>query len=119
MAYKSTYTGRYNGIGAMLGRQWLHPPCIRAARDIQAAAEARAPVGDPNEDDHPGLYKASFLIVKTKKDVPFRGKPRLRAGAQLVNVAPHARIVEYGNSKTPRYAVLRLAIDAVKAAHRA
>jgi hypothetical protein len=119
MAYRSKYTGRYSGIGSMLSRPWLQKPCKDAAVKLKAIAEARSPVGDPAEDSHPGRYKASFDVVPIAKNVPFRGKPRLRAGAQLVNTAPYAHIIEYGNGVTPRYAVFRKAIDDLKAAHRA
>jgi hypothetical protein len=119
MAYRSKYHGRYSGIGSMLSRPWLQAPCIAAAEKLQTIAEARAPVGDPNEDDHSGLYASSFGVLPISKNVPFRGKPRIRAGARLVNAAPHARIVEYGNGRTPRYAVLSKSIDDLKAAHRA
>lgn len=118
MAYRSKYVGRYGGIGAMLSRPWMHVPCKAAALKIQAAAQALAPVGDPLEDDHPGLYKASFGVIPLNKNVPFRGKPRIRSGAQVFNEAPHATIVEYGNGRTPRYAVFRKAVDTVKASHR-
>ncbi|MEU1254781.1 hypothetical protein ABZ445_16025 [Streptomyces chartreusis] len=43
----------------------------------------------------------------------------MRAGARLMNTSDHARIVEYGNGKTPRHAVLSKTIDDFKAAHRA
>lgn len=117
MSYRSKYTGRYSGIGAMLSRPWLQAPCLAAGARIQAFAEARAPVGSPNEDNHPGLYKASFATVPHTKNVPFRGKPRIRAGARVMNTAAHATIVEYGNGRTPRYAVFRGAIDDAKAGH--
>ncbi|MDH6625725.1 hypothetical protein M2271_003536 [Streptomyces sp. LBL] len=119
MAYRSKYHGRYGGIGAMLSRPWLQAPCVAAAEKLQTIAEGRAPVGDPNEDSHPGLYKSSFAVVPITKNVPFRGQPRRRAGARVLNSARHARILEYGNSLTPRYAIFRKSIDDLKAAHRA
>lgn len=119
MAYRSKYTGRYSGIGSMLSRPWLQKSCRDAAVKLKLAAEAIAPVGDPTEDNHPGRYKASFDVVPLVKNVPFRGKPRMRASAQVINTAPYAHILEYGNGVTPRYAVFRKAIDEVKAAHRA
>ncbi|GAA1064670.1 HK97 gp10 family phage protein [Streptomyces asiaticus] len=118
MAYRSKYTGRYGGMGRMLSRPWLHRPCKEAAVKIMAAAQANSPTGTPPDDRHPGLYRASFDVVPIFKNVPFRGKPRNRSGARVMNTAPHARIVEYGNSKTPRFAVFRTAIDDVKAANR-
>ncbi|MEU8840230.1 hypothetical protein AB0D97_14015 [Streptomyces roseus] len=117
MTYRSKYTGRYSGIGAMLSQPWMHAPCKVAALKIQAAAQAIAPVGDPEEDRHPGLYKASFSVIPLNKNVPFRGKPRIRAGARVMNTAPHAWRVEHGDGRVPRYATLQTAIDTVKAAH--
>jgi hypothetical protein len=89
-----------------------------AALKIQAEAQALAPVGDPTEDRHPGLYKASFVVIPIFKNVPFRGRPRQRAGARVINTAPHAWRVEHGDGRVPRYAPLQTAIDALKAAHR-
>ncbi|MFD7776664.1 hypothetical protein [Streptomyces sp. NPDC059753] len=118
MSYRSKYTGRYSGIGSMLQRPWIQRACRNAAVDMKATAEALSPTGDPaNGDPHPGLYRASFDVVPIFKNVAFRGKPRMRAGAQLVNTSSHARIVEHGNGRTPRYAVLSKSIDAMKAAH--
>ncbi|MGW2514695.1 hypothetical protein ACWC0A_36025 [Streptomyces scopuliridis] len=117
MAYRSKYTGRYSGMGKMLSMPWLQAPCLAAAEEIKTVAQSIAPVGDPAEDRHPGLYKASFTVVPHTKNVPFRGKPRLRTGARLLNTAPHAAIVEFGNGRTPRYAVLSRAREIVEAAH--
>jgi hypothetical protein len=118
MAYRSTYTGRYSGIGAMLTRPWLQPACVSAATKLMAEAQAVSPTGDPEEDRHPGLYRASFEVLPIYKNVPFRGKPRRRASARLVNRAPHAWRVERGDGRVPRYAPMQKAIDAAKAAHR-
>ncbi|MFI2029124.1 hypothetical protein [Streptomyces buecherae] len=111
----SKYVGRYSGIGSMLRQPWLQRPCVDAAEKIQDVAQAAAPVGDPEEDAHPGLYKASFATLPIYKNVPFRGKPRTRAAARVVNTAPHAWRVEHGDGRVPRYAVMTRAIDAVKA----
>lgn len=118
MAYRSKYTGRYSGMGRMLQRPWLQRPCRDAAVEIMAVAQSVAPVGDPNEDRHPGWYKSAFDLVPIYKNVPFRGKPRMRPGARVVNDAPHAWRVEKGDGRVPRYAPLQRAIDAVKAVHR-
>ncbi|MFF3142157.1 hypothetical protein ACFVRU_10605 [Streptomyces sp. NPDC057927] len=119
MAYRSTYQGRYSGIGTMLQRPWIQRACRKAAVEMKGFAESISPVGDPQTDPHPGRYKAAFDVVPVYKNVPFRGKPRMRAGARLINTSPEARIVEHGNGRTPRYAVLSKSIDAMKAAHRA
>jgi hypothetical protein len=117
MAYRSKYTGRYSGIGKMLTRPWLQAPCVAAAEKLMSAAQAVSPTGDPEEDKHPGLYRAGFEVRAIYKNVPFHGKPRQRASARLINTAGHAWRVEHGDGRVPRYAPLQKAIDAVKAAH--
>lgn len=116
---RSKYTGRYSGMGTMLQRPWMQRPCRDAAVKIMTAAEAVSPTGDPAEDRHPGLYRASFSVEPIVKNVPFRGKPRMRPGAMAVNTAGHAWRVEHGDGRVPRYAPLRTALDAVKAARGA
>lgn len=114
MAYRSKYSGRYSGMGAMLRQPWMLQAVLPVAHEMQGIAEALSPTGTPDEDAHPGLYRASFEIRYGTKNIPFRGRPAQRVVAQLVNTAPHAGIVEYGNSRTPRYAVLSQTIDAAK-----
>lgn len=117
MTYRSTYSGRYSGLGRMIRREEMQRPCLRAAEKIRVAAEANSPVGDPAEDVHPGLYKRSFVIGKTTKNVPFQGRPAIRHIALVINRTSYGLKVEFGDGKTPEYAPLRKAIDAVKAAH--
>lgn len=117
MAYRSKYVGKYAGLGRMVSRPWLAKPCRDAAVKIMHAAQAVSPTGDPEEDRHPGLYRASFSVEPINKNVPFRGQPRQRFGAQVVNSAGHAWRVEHGDGRVPRYAPLRTALDAVKAVH--
>lgn len=116
-SFRSKYHGRYSGIGSMMQRPWLQRGVRKTAVEMKGLAEANSPQGDPAEDSHSGQYRASFDVVPLWKNVPFKGKPRMRAGARLVNFASHSRIVEYGNGKTPAYAVLSRTIDAMKAAH--
>ena len=115
----ATYRGRYSGIGKMFQRSWMQRGVRRHALQLKAVAEGNSPVGDPANDSHAGRYLSSFDVVPLWKNVPFRGNPRMRAGARLINTSPEARIVEYGNSKTPRYAVLSKSIDDLKAVHGA
>jgi len=112
MAYRSKYHGRYSGIGAMLSRPWMQTKCVSTAERLKGVAEGNSP-------RETGRYADSFRVLPVTKNVPFRGKPRLRAGARLINTSDHARIVEHGNGRTPRYAVLSKSIDDLKAAHRA
>ncbi|MFF9525356.1 hypothetical protein ACF1DV_25755 [Streptomyces achromogenes] len=119
MAFRSKYTGRYSGIGAMLQRPWLQAACVASAEKLQVVAEGNSPTGDPSEDPHPGQYRSSFVVVPAMINVPFRGQPRHRASARLINTAPHAWRVERGDGRVPRYAVLSKSIDDLKAVHRA
>lgn len=112
MAYRSKYHGRYSGIGAMLQRPWIQAKCVSVAERAKGIAEGRSP-------RETGEYSRSFKVVPIMKNVPFRGKPRMRASARLLNTSDHASIVEHGNGRTPRYAVLSKTIDDLKAAHRA
>ncbi|WP_328742905.1 hypothetical protein OG436_29375 [Streptomyces caniferus] len=118
MTYRSKYTGRYGGMGRMLNKPWLQRPCLHAAAEMQLAAEDVSPTGDPVEDRHPGLYRASFEVRPIWRNVPFRGKPCRRASARLINTAPYAWRVEHGDGRVPRYAPLQKAMEELKAAHR-
>ncbi|MEV7425156.1 hypothetical protein [Streptomyces sp. NPDC091212] len=115
MTYRSKITGKYMGMGRLLSGGKLQRPCIVAGERFAEIARSRSPVGRPGQDDHAGLYRASFVVDVHVKNVPFRGKPRLRTGARVMNTAPHAGIVEYGNSKTPRYSVFHTTVDVMKA----
>jgi hypothetical protein len=118
MTYRSKYHGRYSGIGKLFQRPGVQRACRKAAVEMKGIAESISPVGDPADGDHhPGMYRDSFDVVPLFKNVPFRGKPRMRAGARLINTAPHAWRVEYGDGRVPRYAVMQRAIDTMKAAH--
>lgn len=117
-SFRSTYTGRYSGIGRLFQRPGVQRACRTAAVGMMHIAEGIAPVGSPADGDrHPGQYKSSFDVVPLWKNVPFKGRPRMRAGARLINSAPHAWRVERGDGRVPRYAVMARAIDAMKAGH--
>ncbi|MFB7823882.1 hypothetical protein [Streptomyces hydrogenans] len=113
MAY---YKAHFRNTGLMLKKPMFHAPCLKAAERMQSFAESVSPVGDPAEDAHPGLYRSSFKTMPIFKDVRFKGRPTSRAGARLLNVAPHAWRVEYGDGRVPRYAPLQKAIDMAKGA---
>lgn len=72
MAY---YKASFPGTGRMLQRPWLQPPCLDAANELKGLAEGVSPVGDPLEDKHPGLYRASFEVLPIFKSVRFKGRP--------------------------------------------
>jgi hypothetical protein len=104
-------------MGTMLKRPWMLSAVLPAAHKGLTVAQGLSPTGDPAEDPHPGEYRAAFGVEYGLKSVKFRGRPGKRQVATLVNRSTHSRIVEYGNSKTPEYRVLRRTIDAMKAAH--
>jgi hypothetical protein len=116
-AYRSTYRGNYKGIGRMLQRPGMAKATIEAAAKMKPLAQVFSPVGKPPADPHPGLYQGSFEIHYGVKDVKFRGKSLMRPYGRLINVAPHAAAVEYGNKHVKRYAVLRKTLDAAKGLH--
>ncbi|MFI1532525.1 hypothetical protein [Streptomyces griseus] len=113
MAFRSRYRGNFDGIGKLTRLPGVQLVCRAAALEIKQAAEFRAPVGDPEVDRNSGLYKASFDVIPIEKSVPWRGTPRRRAGARVINTAPHALIVEVGNGKSPRHAVFQKALEDV------
>lgn len=119
MAFRSTYTGRYTGMGNMLRQPWMLSAVLPVAHKAMVVAQGLSPTGHFPEDKHPGQYRASFEVNYGLKPKKFRGRPAKRMTATVVNRAPHAGIVEYGNGKTPEYRVLRNMIDAMKAAHGA
>ncbi|MEU8678173.1 HK97 gp10 family phage protein [Streptomyces sp. NPDC048560] len=118
MAYRSRYRGDFEGIGRLMKLPGVQLACRKAALEIQAAAESHAPVGNPETDRHSGLYKRSFVVIPIEKNVPWQGKPRRRVGARVLNTAPHALLVEFGNGATPRYAVFQKAVEDVAARFR-
>lgn len=120
MAFRSKYRGDFDGIGKLMKLPGIQLACRAAAVEIKEAAEQHAPVGNPDKDRHSGLYKRSFDVVPIEKNVPWRGTPRLRRGARVINTAPHALVVEYGGgtNSTPRYAVFLKAVEDVSARFR-
>ncbi|MFJ3248320.1 hypothetical protein [Streptomyces sp. NPDC086782] len=112
--FRSKYMGRYSGIGKLFTHPGVLRVCRAAAVEMKTAAEAMSPVGNRADGDkHPGLYKSSFDVIPVYKNIPFRGKPRTRAVARLINTAPHAWRVEHGDGRVPRYAVMGRAMDSV------
>ncbi|WP_329069889.1 hypothetical protein [Streptomyces sp. NBC_01429] len=117
-AFRSKYRGSYSGIAKLLKLPGVQRECRNAAVEIMAAAIVRAPVGNPSTDSHSGLYKSSFDVLPLMKNVPWKGQPRQRAGARVINTAPYALVVEYGSGRTPRYSVLSNAMDDVASRFR-
>lgn len=105
------YEGSYSGIGRMLCAPWMVDEMRRRASLVKSAAAASAPVYTRGK--HPGRYKAAFSV---SADV--RGGPKPRARGRVVNDAPEAFIVEFGNRNTPRHRTLGNALVAARGARR-
>lgn len=105
-----SFTASYRGIGEMLRSAEMEAEMRRRAEQAMTFAVAIAPVGDPRKDRHPGRYKASFRVQSTRRG----GVRHDRASATLVNDAPEAAMVEYGNRNVAQHRVLGKAIDAMR-----
>lgn len=113
---------RYVHDERAFGQQVLRAGFMRAAmlaraEVVKAAAEAIAPVGDPNSGWYPGpsspapgTYAASFSTSTEIKRVTV--VPSFRWVAQVHNNSQHAAAVEFGFGPTPKYRVLGRALGA-------
>jgi hypothetical protein len=97
----------YKGGADMLTMPGMQAEMRRRAENVQAAAEASAPV---YRGPTGGRYKRSFTTTSGVRD---RGRSR-RAFGRVTNDAPEALYVEYGNRNTPRHRTLGRALDAAK-----
>lgn len=88
------------GVSALLAS----PQMIAGIRTItethlKPIAESISPVGIPPEDKHPGLYQRSFRVIDRShwitRTQDHGSQPR--AQISLINTAPHALGVEFGN----------------------
>ncbi|MGW0312013.1 HK97 gp10 family phage protein [Streptomyces flavidovirens] len=89
------------GVGKLLRSRMIQADMLHRAEQIEAAAQAIAPVGGPG-DPHRGRYKASFYVTTTARG----GRRRDRATATVGNSAYYARWVEYGTERVPAHHVL-------------
>ena len=94
------FTPSYAGIGEMLRSDGMEQAMREHAGTIMAAAQAAAPVWE--DGPHPGRYKESFRVTTDKES----GAKHDRAGAHVVNDAPEAFYVEFGNRNVERYRTL-------------
>jgi hypothetical protein len=105
----SYYKHNYAAFGAeVLRAGFMHAEMLARAERVKAAAEAIAPVGDPESGWYtggrePGEYKASFRV---SGGVTAYGGAGTRAFGRVTNVSDHAAAVEYGYGKTPKYRTL-------------
>lgn len=98
----------YEGLGEMLNSPWMEAEMRRRMENAQALAVSIAPVGDPSEDSHSGRYKDSFSVDSGVHG----GVHSDRAWAELVNDAPEALYVEYGNrGREPYNTMLKALVE--------
>lgn len=118
-SFRSTYKGNFRGIGLMLQRPGMRKVVVQKAAEMLPVAQRLSPVGTPPNDKHPGQYRSSFRIEYGEKPVEWRGVKRVRPYGRLVNTAPYAMDVEFGNKRYAGHAPLRKTMDYMKAAHHA
>lgn len=95
------------GVGQLLRSPMIQADMLYRAEQIEAAAQALAPVGGPG-DPHSGTYKGSFVVTTTKRG----GRRKDRATATVTNTAYYARWVEYGTERVPAHHVMLRAAEA-------
>jgi hypothetical protein len=100
------YKADYEGIGLMLCAPWMVADMRERAEKVKEIAEDIAPVA--RTGDHRGRYKASFRVESGVREAT--RKRTKRAYGRVINDAPEAYIVEFGNKNTPRHATLRNAL---------
>lgn len=105
----ATFKADRGGIGEMLRASFMQAEMRRRAEKVRARAIALSPTGDPAEDPHPGLYRASFTVSSGVQH-----RKTARAYGEVANHAPHALIVEFGTSRQRGHRVLMRALDAAK-----
>jgi hypothetical protein len=97
----------YQGIHAMLNMPEMAKKMFDHAAKIAALAESRAPVGTVDEPDvHAGLYKRSFVVSLD----PRGGDKKDRPEGIVTNIAEDAFYVEFGNSGSEPYYIMRRAM---------
>ena len=99
------------GLGAMINAPFMVAEMERRMSNAKDFAEAIAPVGDPATDSHSGRYLASFHVEAGDHG----GVHDDRAWAELVNDAPEALFVEYGNrGPQPQHVMLRALVEGAR-----
>lgn len=87
----------------------------RRARLVRERAIRLAPEGRDRDQNDGFRYKESFQPIKTaigRADFTPWGYRGRRIYAMVRNNSPHARFVEFGTDRTPRYRVLGQALEA-------
>ncbi|MFI9204036.1 HK97 gp10 family phage protein [Streptomyces sp. NPDC053048] len=83
------------GLRQLLNSSMVTAALVARAEEIKAVAEATAPVNT-------GTYRTSFEVWARRR----MGVRKDRTGAVVINVARHARFVEYGGDGTPAHHTL-------------
>lgn len=83
------------GLRQLLNSSMITAAVVERAEEIKAVAEATAPVDS-------GTYKVSFEVWARRR----MGVRKDRTGAVVLNIARHARFVEYGGDDAPAHHTL-------------
>jgi len=103
-----SYTPDEAGMRNFLNSRQMERVVKTVADIIKESAVARAPVGDPILDEHPGRYRRSFKVETHRHG----GATLDRAEAIVSNTAPEAQYVEFGHrGKEPYHTLLRAATE--------
>lgn len=102
------WTWKYNEMGDLLRGPEIRTELVAKAEAVKAVAEVIAPVGDPVTDVHSGLYAASF---GTEDGVMTNIEGNEVGYAKVVNHAPYAAAVEYGNGHFPPHHTMARALE--------
>ncbi|MFE5332951.1 hypothetical protein ACFRCG_41865 [Embleya sp. NPDC056575] len=111
MAHRSTFRMYPTGISALLASpQMIAGIRLITETHLKPTAESIAPIGTPPDDPHPTLYQRSFRVVDRSHWVTrtryYGSQPR--AQISLINTAPHALGIEFGNRNiTARHTIQR------------
>jgi hypothetical protein len=100
------FEASYEGIGAMIRSDFMLAAMMVRGAAVMEVAIATAPVGEPKTDPHSGRYKESFELHGENSG----GYNHDRAEAMVVNTAPEAIWVEYGNRGKEPYHTMLLAL---------
>lgn len=109
MAGDIEFTFSYEKLGELLNSPEMVAEMDRRIKAAEAWAVAHAPVAKTGK--HRGRYKASFR----SSAFPHGGASHDRAEGELVNDAPEALYVEYGNrGAEPYHLMLRALVEGAR-----
>lgn len=100
----SEFKPDYLGVKAyLIADDALSAYLYTLASQVLATAQDIAPVGEPSEDPDSGEYKASLFLEKHLSPS--------RMSYRVGSTSKKAWWIEYGTKKSPKFAVLRRALD--------